>query len=380
SAQMALVVILLAAAGLLLRSFVKLSEVDLGFQADGLAMFEIQMPPRYRKGGAARAFMREVEQRVESSLGLPATVVSSTPIRSGGFSMDVQPEAEGVPPPVGSLSLPIARVSADFFAVFGIRILEGRTFVPQDGEDAIIINDVVARRYFSRLSPIGRRFRTHTTEPWLTVVGVAADVKTMGPADAVGEGTEVYLPMGPTGESSFLTLVVRSREREPAPLRQASQIIWDIDPRMPVLTAATMRDAIGDSIARPRFLASLSGAFTVSAVVIAAVGVYGVSAYWVTRRRRELAIRLAIGASPDRLVATVLGRGLRLAAVGTAIGLAIALAGARVMASMLFATDPRDPATFGVITLLLGLIAIVSCLGPALRAARVDPMTTLRAE
>jgi predicted permease len=378
STQIALLVILLGTGGLLLRSFVKLTQVDVGFNPDGLATFEIQMPPRYAKGGASRAFMRQVEQRVESSLGVPATIVSSIPIRSGGFSQDVRPEAEGLPRPPGTLSLPVARVSADFFDVFGISILQGRTFVPEDGEDAIIINDVLARRYFGELSPVGRRFKTNTTQPWLTVVGVAADVKTMGPADAVGEGTEAYVPMGPDGDSSYLTLVVRSAGAATTP--HISGIIWDLDPRMPILASTTMREAIGDSIARPRFLATLSGAFTVAAVLIAAIGVYGVSAYWVARRRREFAIRLAVGASPDRLVAAVLGRGLRLAAIGTGIGLAVALGGARVMTSVLFAIDPRDPVTFGGICVLLVAIAIAACAVPAVRAARVDPMTTLRAE
>jgi putative ABC transport system permease protein len=380
STQIALVVILLAGAGLLLRSLVKLNQVDLGFQADGLVLLDIQMPPKYRKGGAARAFMREVEQRVESALGTQATIVSASPVRRGGYSTDMRPEVEGLPPPTRTISLPSSRVSADFFEVLGIPLLEGRTFVPEDAEDAIIVNDVLARRYFGNTSPIGRRFKTNTTQPWLTVVGVAADIKTMGPADAVGEGTEAYVPMGPVGESSFLTLMVRANGRERAALQQMRRSVWDIDPNMPILEARTMAEVFGDSIARPRFLASLSGAFTICAVLIAAVGVYGVSAYWVARRRRELAIRLAVGASPDRLILTVIARSLRLAAIGTIAGLMVAIAGARVMTALLFATDPRDPVTFIGITVLLGVIAILACLVPALKASRVDPMTTLRAE
>jgi predicted permease len=380
STQIALVVVLLAGAGLLLRSFVKLNQVDLGFQTDGLVVLDIQMPPKYRKGGAARAFMREVEQRVESTLGTPATVVSASPVRRGSYSSDVRPEAEGLPASTRPISLPLSRVSADFFEVLGIPILEGRTFIPEDGEDAIIINDVLARRYFGNTSPIGRRFKTNTPQPWLTVVGVAADIKTMGPADAVGEGTEAYVPMGPAGESNGLTLMVRANGRERAALQQMRRSVWDVDPNMPILEARTMAEVFGDSVARPRFLASLSGAFTICAVLIAAVGVYGVSAYWVARRKRELAIRLAVGASPDRLILIVIARGLRLAAIGTIAGLAIAIAGARVMTVLLFDTDPRDPVTFVAITVLLGVIAILACAIPAIKASRVDPMSTLRAE
>jgi putative ABC transport system permease protein len=380
SMQIALVVVLLAGAGLLLRSFVKLNQVDLGFQTDGVVLLDIQMPPKYRKGGAARAFMREVEKRVESTLGTPATIVSAAPVRRGSYSMDVRPEAEGLPTPIRPISLPSSRVSADFFEVLGIPLIEGRTFIPEDGEDAIIINDVLARRYFGSVSPIGRRFKTNTTQPWLTVVGVAGDIKTMGPADAIGEGTEVYVPMGPNGDSTSLTLMVRANGREAEVLHHMRRTVWEIDPNMPILEARTMTEMFGDSVARPRFLASLSGAFAACAVLIATVGVYGVSAYWVARRRRELAIRLAIGASPKRLIVIVLARSLRLAAIGLIAGLTMAMTGARVMSALLFATDPRDPITFIGITVLLGVIAVVACTVPALRASRVDPMTTLRAE
>lgn len=379
STQLALVVVLLAGAGLLLRSYVALNGVDLGFDPDGLVVVDVQFPARYSKGGASREFMREVERRVESALGTPASV-SPAPIR---FSLedDALPEVEGSAPASQPVAFPwsFARVSADFFDVAGVPIIEGRTFVPGDGDATIIVNDVFARRYLGAGSPIGRRFRAEPRQPWLTVVGVAGDIKSRGPADAIGEGAEIYFPMGP-GDSRYLSLMVRAGSNEAAVLARLRQIIWDLDPNMPILEAKTMTEMFGDSIARPRFLASLSGAFTICALLIAAVGVYGVSAYWVARRRRELAIRLAVGASPDRLILIVIARSLRLAATGTIAGLVVAAAGARVMTTLLFATDPRDPVTFIGTTVVLGVIAILACLVPALKASRVDPMTTLRAE
>jgi len=379
STQLALVVVLLAGAGLLLRSYVALNRVDLGFDPHGLVVISVQFPPRYAKGGASRAFMREVESRVEASIASPASI-SMPPL---GFTVedDALPEVEGSTPASQMIPTPwsIGRVSADFFDVAGIPIVEGRTFTPEDNDSNIIVNDVFARRYFGLLSPIGRRFRSEPKLPWLTVVGVAGDIKVRGPVDAIGEGAEIYFPMVP-GDSRYLSLMVRAGSDEAAVLARVRQIIWDLDPNMPILDAKTMTEMLGDSIARPRFVLSLSGAFTICAVLIAAVGVYGVSAYWVARRRRELAIRMAMGASPERLVWTVVGRSLRLALFGTMAGLAIAMAGARVMASLLFATDPRDPLTLVSITLLLGAIAVIACAGPALRASRVDPMTTLRAE
>ena len=378
SIQIALVVVLLAGAGLLLRSYVALNGVDLGFDPDGLAVIDVQMPPRYGKGGTSRAFMREVERRVEAELGAPASL-SGSPLRFQ-IEDDALPEVEGMAPS-SRVAEPwsFARVSGDFFAVAGIPIVEGRAFSADDREDVIIVSEVFARRYFGPGSPIGRRFRSDPRLPWRTVIGVARDIKARGPADVAGEGAEMYLPMVP-GDSRFLSLMVRTGPNEAAVIERVRQVIWALDPGMPIIAASTVRQIAGEMVSRPRFLASLSSAFTICALVIAAVGVYGVSAFWVMRRRRELAIRLAVGASPDRLIATVLGRGLRLAAIGTAIGLAVALAGARIMTSLLFAIDPRDPATFAGVTVLLGAIAILACLVPALKAARVDPMTTLRAE
>jgi putative ABC transport system permease protein len=382
STQIALVVVLLAGAGLLLRSFIKLNQVDLGFDPERIAVVEFQLTsPRYTVPGAAITFIREVESRIETQLGMPVTIASGSPVRGGGFSVDVRPEAEGFTPPAAAHALPVTRVSADFFEVYQIPILEGRTFTPEDGDNAVILNDVMVERYFGNVSPIGRRFKTNTGQPWLTVVGVARDVKTMGPSDSVGDGMELYVPYQAAPRTyNFMSLSAAVGPDADAALARIKRVVWDLDPKVPMLSAIPMREQVGDVIARPRFVVTLAGAFTICAVIIAAVGVYGVSAYWVARRRRELAIRMAMGAAPDRLVMTVLARSLRLAAAGTIAGLLVALGGARVMQSLLFATDPRDPATFIGVPILLGLIAVAACAGPAIRAARVDPMTTLRAE
>ena len=379
STQIALVVVLLAGAGLLLRSFVKLNQVDLGFNPDRLVVFEFQLTqPRYTSPGAALSFMRTVESRVEAELGVPVTI-GSTPVRPGGFS-SARPEVDGLPP-ADEIELPLSRASPDYFDVYQIPIVEGRALAAADGDTAIILNDVMAKRYFGNVSPIGRRIKLNTDSNWLTVVGVARDVKTMGPSDPIGDGMEAYVGF-PTATRTynFASLAAQSAGDAETTLARIKRIVWEIDPKMPILSAVSMREHVGNAIARPRFVLSLSGAFTMCAVVIAAVGIYGVSAYWVARRRRELAIRIAVGASPDRLFASVLGRSLRQATVGVGAGLLIALAGARVMQSLLFATDARDPVTFISVTMLLGAIAVVAAAGPALKAARVDPMTTLRAE
>ena len=381
STQIALVVVLLAGAGLLLRSFINLNQVDLGFDPSRMVVLEMQLTqPRYQTPGLAMNLMREVERRIESELGAAATI-GSTPVRPGGLSFGAHPEAEGLTPPAGSIDLPISRVSPDFFDTYQIPILDGRAFVADDSDTAVVVNDVLAKRFFGAQSPVGRRFRLETSQPWLTIVGVARDVKTMGPADAFGDGMEAYqgYPLTPR-PYNFLSLSAAVGGDSNAAIARIKRIVWDLDPNVPIISAASMNEKVGDAIARPRFVLSLSGAFTICAVLIAAVGVYGVSAYWVTRRRREMAIRMAMGASPDRLIMSVLARSLRLAAIGAVVGLAIALGGAQVMKSLLFAVDPRDPMTFVGVTVLLAVIAIVACVGPALKASRVDPMTTLRAE
>jgi predicted permease len=379
---MALVIVLLAGAGLLMRSFLKLNAVDLGFNPDGVAIVYVQLTsPLHNAPGRGLAIMREFERRVEAELAIPATVVTSTPIRRGGAVSDVHPEAEGVttsPPAIPILQG--GRVSPDFFEVFQIPLIEGRTFEATDGDSAVIVNDVLARRFWGEMSPIGRRFRIDSNTAWLTVVGVARDIKTAGPDDRLGEGLEIYQPFAANGRYNFLTLAVAAGSRARSILPQMKKVLWDVDAKVPILEADTLSDRLFDILARPRFILSLAVAFTICAVLIAAIGVYGVSAYWVARRRREMAIRMAIGASPDRLVMSVFARSLRLAAFGAVAGIAIALGGAQVMTSLLFAVDPRDPMTFIVVTIFLGVIAVAACLGPALKASRIDPMTTLRAE
>ena len=380
SAQVALVVVLLAGAGLLLRSFVKLNQVDLGFKTEGVALISLQLTaPRYTTPGAAVRFMQDFERRAEAALGVNAAISTSTPSRFA-FVFDVQPEAEGMTPPAESLWFGSSRVSPDFFDVFGIPLIAGRTFDATDGINAIVVSETTAQRFWGTMSPIGRRFRFDRNVPWATVVGVARDVKGRGPNEGPDGGMEFYRPLDIAGRSNSMTLAVPVSGAVAPVTRRLKEVLWEADPRMPVLAVEEVGDTVRAAVGRERFVLSLSGAFTIAALVIAAVGVYGVSAFWVARRRRELAIRLAIGATPRAVARSVIGRSIRLAAIGAVLGLTIALSGARVIASMLFATDPRDPLTFAAITVLLTVIAIVAVLAPAIKASRVDPMATLRAE
>lgn len=380
TAQLALVVVLLAGAGAMLRSFVRLTAVDLGFDPGRLAVVDLQIPQRYASAEAAAAFVRQVEERAEARLGLQVAITSAMPVRSGGYDMDAQPEAEGRPSASRQVALPVARVSTDYFATLGIPIVEGRSFSAGDGAEAIVINEVIARRYWGDTSPIGRRFRTDPDQPWQTVVGVVRDVKTMGPADAIGEGAELYLPFSRGRRAPFVALLIATRGDPAIAVQQVKQVIAQLDRGVPITFAGTMAEWVGISVARPRFVLILSSVFAATAVWLSAIGVYGVSAYWVSRRRRELAIRAALGASRPVLAAMVFRRSLRLALAGSAIGLAAALGIGRLLETWLFATSPGDPQTLAAVTTVLALLVVAACSVPAVRAGRVDPVSDLRRE
>jgi predicted permease len=382
SGQLALVLVLLTGSGLLLQSFNRLLDVDPGFAVDQLAVLEVQLPShRYGAAGAGISFMQEVERKVEARSGVRAALSGGAPPTGGGFSFNLKPEAEGGrSADVANVTLPFSSVSDDYFDTMGIPILAGRAFTPDDGAEAVIVNDVLARRFWGDVSPVGRRIRFSEKRPWQIVVGVAGDVKQMGPSDPMGDGMEFYQRMPRDSRNAFFALIIRGSGDRDALLQLARQAVREVDQRLPIIEAATMEARIGESIARPRFYLTLSLAFALTGTLLAAIGVYGVSAYWVARRRRELAIRIAIGASARRVMSLVIARSVRLAVFGAAVGLMLTAAVTRAMESMLFQTSGRDPVTLAAMTGLLAGLVVLACIHPALRAARVDPMTTLRAE
>ena len=380
TAQMSLVLVLLAGAGLLLRSFVTLSRVESGFDPDGLAIVDVLLTANhYPTGVATRAFLDDLEQRLEAS-GLDVTVTDSSPMTALAVFGNVTPEAEGgVAPDLAPLNLPKMEVPGDYFRTVGIPIIAGRSFEADD-VDALIVNDRLAKRYWGSVTPVGRRFRVSDKEPWRTVIGVVGDVKVSGLTDPVSHGMEVYAAPDPRQSGGFYAILARSDRDPHATIALIKQTLWNLDSRIPVTEAMSMNDRIGESLYRQRFFVRLSTTFTTIATVLAMIGIYGTASYWVARRRRELAIRIAVGASPIIVMRAVIIRMARLAVLGGAIGMVLALAGARTLQSMLFAIDARDPATLAVVSVLLMMVAIAACAVPAVRAARVDPMTTLRTE
>jgi predicted lysophospholipase L1 biosynthesis ABC-type transport system permease subunit len=243
----------------------------------------------------------------------------------------------------------------------------------------VIVNTVLARRLWGDASPIGRRLRLHPNRPWHTVVGIAGDVKPNGPQDPMGEGMEAYYAYPAALRAGFHAITIRTSADPAIVAGHVRRELKALDPLLPV-EVDTMAQRMFESVARPRFLLRLAGLFAIVAALMAAVGVYGTASYWVSRSRRELAVRLALGSSPRGVRTLVLGRTLRLAALACALGLGGTLAVGRVVASLLFQTAPYDPAVLAATVAALAVLVVGACLGPARRASRVDPAAVLRAE
>jgi putative ABC transport system permease protein len=381
--QLALVLTLLVTSGLLLRSFARLVAVPPGFEVNGRVVAEIQLPPeRYTARGGATQVIRELERRMEAVPGVRGVTFSEgVPPQAGTLHMDVHAGTDGVPAPsITGVELPELRVAPDFFGTLGVPLIAGRTFTATDGADAIIVNTVLARRLWGDASPIGRRFRFEPDQPWRTVVGVAGDVKTTGPLETFGHGMETYSPWPESMRFAFVSLTIATTsETEPIARRLRSEL-KALDPLLPILEISTMEQRLSESVARPRFLLRLASVFAIVATLLAAVGVYGTTTYWVTRRQRELGVRMALGSSPGGLIRLVLGRGLRVAAWAGAIGLGAALLLGGVLESMLFETAPTDPLVLVATVGTLAILVVAACAVPAIRASRVDPVRVLRAE
>ena len=382
-AQLAVVLVLLAGSGLLLRSFVRLVNVDPGFDTEDLLVVNPTLRgDRYRVPGSGLIFFEQLDELVEDSGGVrSATFASSAPPKSD-ISFKIQPEAEGRQVVDASgLTLPHVDVAPDYFVTMGIPLIAGRTFSSDDPETVVIVNELLARRYWGNDSPIGRRFRLDANEPWHTVIGVARDVKQSGLDDPMGDGMELYFPYSRTKRERSFNFIVRTDGTDAAVVaRQVKELLWRLDRSLPIRQVTTMERRLGESVAKPRFFLVLVSIFALLGILLAGVGVYGTTAYWVAQRIRELGLRIALGATRRQIVGLVLGRGLRLAALGAGIGLAGAMATLQVLESFLFATHPSDAETLTGVTVLLVSLVLAACYLPALRASRLDPADVLRSE
>jgi predicted permease len=384
-AELALALVLLAGAGLLIRSFVRLQTVAPGFAAGDVLTVELTMNGRkYPNGITVIEAYRQLWERLDRLPGVTASGgVSALPL-SGYFSWGPI-TVEGRTPPPGEKFINADQriVSGRYFDAMGIPLVRGRFFDAQDTPDhprVVIVDAFMAGELWPNEDAIGKRIRfgdANATTPWRTVVGVVGRVKQYA-LDTDGR-IALYLPQ--TQNATRALFVAVKAAGDPAALAPAvAREIHAQDPELPLYHMRPMSDRVGDSLARQRFSMLLLTIFAGVALVLASVGVYGVMSYLVGQSTREIGIRMALGASRQAVLGMIIRQGMAVATVGAAIGVAGALTLSRVMRSMLFGVQGSDPLTFAAVSLMLAAIALVATYLPARRAARIDPMVSLRTE
>ena len=383
--EVALAVVLLVGAGLLMKSFLRLQRPQPGFRADGLLTVTLSLSGSPWAESARRpAFFREIVVRVRS---LPAVegagLVNHLPIAGDTWRSPLTVEGQAPPAP-GDLAVAVLRtVSPDYLATMGIPLLRGRFFEDRDGPDStrvVLVNQALVRRCLSEVDPLGARVRmgADADSPWLTVVGVIGDARQGSLTEPVTPELIFPYAQDPVGWYNGTTLVVRTAKapRAMADLVQAQ--IVAAGPELPITAVRTMPEILAEAVAQDRLNTLLLGVLAGVALLLAAVGIYGVTAYTVGRRVHEIGVRMALGARATAVFATVIGQGLRLSLLGAGLGLAGALGLSRLLAGLSHDVSATDPWTFAaVISLLVGVSALASFL-PARRAAGVDPLVALR--
>jgi putative ABC transport system permease protein len=379
-AQVALCLVLLVGAGLLFRSFRRVLDVDPGFKADHLASMRIELPASYKTIAAVNQIDQQFLGRLKSLPGVvDATMVSSLPVSGGDANGDIT--IEGLASNPGELGgTGFRRVVPGYFHTLGIPLLRGREFNDSDDrqhEQVAIINQTMARRFWPGQDPLGRRFQIgpHDTAKWMTIVGVVKDVRNRALDSEIGYSTYQPFAQQPRTRMEF---AIRTSGDPELLTASAQREIRRIEPAAIIDNVQTMARRIDDTLSPRRLNLILFGLFSTLALVLAAVGLYGVVAYAAAQRTREFGIRMALGARAADVHWLVLGQGLKLALLGVAIGLAAAAALTRFLTKLLFGVIPTDPLTIIAVAMLLALVATLACWLPARRATRILPIEALR--
>ncbi len=388
-AEMALAVVLVIGAGLMIRSLQALQHVELGFEPENVLTVRISLPETSYE--SPEKVVQFYERLVARSRALPgvasAGAIRSLPLASpiGDWGLDV----EGYVETPGDNAKGDWQVASDGGSeALGERLVSGRFFAPSDTIDSdpvALVNETMARRYWGGADPLGRRMRmgARETPPWVTVVGVVGDVRHNGVTEVIKE--KFYIPHSQFHRSTgfavqTMTLVVQAKESPLLLVGPIRSIVRDMDPNLPVSAVHLMTEVVNDSIATTRLTGLLLTTFAALALVLAAVGIYGVLSYLVSVRAREIGLRMAMGAGRGEVLRLILGRGILLAAAGIALGVGAAFGLTRLMASLLHEVRASDPTTFVTVPAVLILVALAASYLPARRATRVDPVVALRAE
>jgi putative ABC transport system permease protein len=381
-AETAVALVLLVGAALLINSFVRLLSVPPGFNPEGVVVARTELPQaRYPQPERGKMVYKQVLERLAALPGVQAVGVASNLPLTDDWQIGFRPEGSDESAVYTAHN---AWVSNDYFRAMGIALLKGRTFSDDDRADSppvIVINEAMARRFWPDAEAIGKRIRWGgwNREGWLTIIGVVRNVK-LASLEAEDQPA-IYMPTFQVPRLRRNAVFVVRTSGDPVSLLAAvRQEINAVDAGLPVYDLRTMNQIIAGSVAQRRFAMLLLVVFAVAALLLAAVGLYGVTAYAVTRRTQEIGIRVALGARPRDIAKMIVGQSLILTCGGMIAGLAISLALTRFMSSLLFGVSATDPLTFTLIPLLLAAVSLLASYLPARRALKVDPMVALRYE
>jgi putative ABC transport system permease protein len=382
--QIALALVLLAGAGLMIKSFLRLEQGDLGLNPENVLTEHVFLPQyKYGDAGKRRAFVRDVLRQVQALPGVKSVgAINFLPLSGFWGTVSFTVEGRPSPRPGDEPEADNRVVTPNYFHTMGIRLLRGRDFREQDREGApqvAIINDTLARRFWPGEDPLGKRLNLGdaNSPSWWEVVGIVGDVKAFGLEkethhDIYRAYDQVPFPL--------IVFAVRTASDPMALTTAVRNAIWAVDKDQPVFKVLSLNQLAAESITLRRISTLLLGAFAALALILAAVGIYGVISYSVSQRTHEIGIRMALGAQPRDVVKLVVGQGMTLTLIGVAAGLGAAFGLTRMLSSLLYGVRPTDPITFAGVSLMLTAVALVASYIPARRATKVDPMMALRYE
>lgn len=380
--EVAFALVLLGGAGLLARSFMRLTHVDPGFNPQNALVMRLSLPEKkYEKPAQQVAFADALLEHVRALPGVTEVGLTHTLPLLGDWVLSFSiagrpPVAPGDMPPTNYYA-----VTPGYFRAMGIRLIRGRLFTPQDNAKTphvAVINETMAKQFFPNEDPIGKQINvTNGPDTWRQIVGIVGDIKQYG----VDKETtaQTYEPFA-QHPFNTLNVVIRTSGDPTALIGSLRPVVYSIDKDQPVGSIEPLTKILSESIAKQRFAMTLLALFSLVALVIASVGIYGVMSYNVVQRRGEIGIRMALGAQTRDVLNLILGSGGKLVGIGLLVGLVATFLATRAMGSILFQTSAYDPFTLGAITLLLALVALVACLLPAQRATKVNPIEALRDE
>jgi putative ABC transport system permease protein len=380
--QLAMAVILLVGAGLLLRSFMMMQKVDLGYRAEGIAITGVTFPgARYKTAPEAIVAIDNLLTRLRSQPTIRSAEATDLPVLAGGGDQDISAVPVGEPAnPQLPPSLWIRSVTTGYLKQMRMRLVAGRQFTADDRAGAPnvgIINQYAAERYFPGKDPIGHMLARGNAPnvPPITIVGVVASGRHDGPNQPYKP--ELFVPIAQRPARGVSIVLEPSRDIGSA-TQTFAKTLREVDPLIPVSTLAPIETSIGSAVALPRLYATLVGIFAAAALLLAALGVYGVMAYAVSQRQRELGVRMALGAEPASIRRMILGQGGKFAAIGLGVGVAMSMALGQLLSKLLFGVSPFDVPTLLAVPAVLGAATMAAAWLPARRAMRLDPVAVIR--